>query len=145
MPRHNRVTFQYFQYSNIGSLVMGLSSAAGRMTDAGTCKLSGQLFLSYYVQLPNSEVFAVTSAGVSDQQARDGDIELISNVQAHMFSVYLPTLYGSYVLTNPTGHKNFQCSTPSDWYVEVDFATTRIYVTTSAIYGFNGSYRTPLR
>ncbi|KAK6054641.1 hypothetical protein COOONC_07853 [Cooperia oncophora] len=87
------VTFQYFQYSNIGSLVMGLSSAAGRMTDAGTCSmpLYGALraaLSSYYVQLPNSEVFAVTSAGVSDQQARDGDIELISNVQAHFTYIY---------------------------------------------------------
>uniref|UniRef100_A0A7I4YB27 EGF-like domain-containing protein n=1 Tax=Haemonchus contortus TaxID=6289 RepID=A0A7I4YB27_HAECO len=181
------VTSQYFQYTNIGSLVMGLNSAAGKMTDPGSCSmpLYGALrtaLSSVYVLSPNSEVFAVTSAGVSDQQVREGDVELVSNVQAHftyiynsasdcgtipyddsitqttrlaysssgnvlfvtasdfsqMFSVYLPTLYGSYVLTNPTGHQGFKCSTPSDWYVEVDFATTAIYVTTSAAYGFLG-------
>ncbi|KAK5980307.1 hypothetical protein GCK32_003606 [Trichostrongylus colubriformis] len=146
------------------------------------CKALRTALSSRYVQAPNSEVFAVTSAGISDQKVRDGDVELISNAQAHftyvynsasdcgtipyddsfpqttrlaysssgnvllvavsdfsqMFSVYLPTLYGSYALTNPTGHQGFTCSTPNDWYVEVDFATTRIYVTTSVNYGTLG-------
>ncbi|KHJ82188.1 hypothetical protein OESDEN_18120 [Oesophagostomum dentatum] len=50
----------------------------------------------------------------------------------------MPTLYGSYVLTNPTGHVQFQCQSNYDWFVEVDFATTSIYVTTTAQYGTLG-------
>ncbi|VDO48056.1 unnamed protein product [Haemonchus placei] len=173
------VTSQYFQYTNIGSLVMGLNSAAGRMSDPGSCSMPlyglslkailDHIDIQFYVLSPNSEVFAVTSAGVSDRQVREGDVELFTYIYnsasdcgtipyddsitqttrlaysssgnvlfVTMFSVYLPTLYGSYVLTNPTGHQGFKCSTPSDWYVEVDFATTAIYVTTSAAYGSLG-------
>ncbi|RCN39884.1 von Willebrand factor type A domain protein, partial [Ancylostoma caninum] len=55
-----------------------------------------------------------------------------------VFSNYMPTLYGSYVLTNPTGHQQFQCPNGKDWFVEVDFATTSVYVTTTAAYGSLG-------
>ncbi|WKX98783.1 hypothetical protein Q1695_014011 [Nippostrongylus brasiliensis] len=181
------VKFQYFQYSTINALVLGLNSNAANPSDPGTCSmpLYGALKValsSNYVQYPNSEVFVATSAGVNDGAIRTDVVELIGDVQAHftymynsasdcgvtptdgsltqttrlayassgnvlftpttgfsqMFSVYLPTLWGSYVLTNPTGHQNFQCSTPNDWYVEVDYATSVIYVTTMATYGTLG-------
>ncbi|VDL74530.1 unnamed protein product [Nippostrongylus brasiliensis] len=181
------VKFQYFQYSTINALVLGLNSNAANPSDPGTCsmQLYGALKValsSNYVQYPNSEVFVATSAGVNDGAIRTDVVELIGDVQAHftymynsasdcgvtptdgsltqttrlayassgnvlftptsgfsqMFSVYLPTLWGSYVLTNPTGHQNFQCSTPNDWYVEVDYSTSVIYVTTMTTYGTLG-------
>ncbi|EYB90641.1 hypothetical protein Y032_0217g2405 [Ancylostoma ceylanicum] len=179
------VTSQYYQYTSIGALVMGLNSAVGRITDPGNCSLPlyGTLVtvLNHFgnIASPNSEMFVFTSAGVSDVQIRP-QLSLLGELQTHftyfyasdtcgstpndgsltqtarlayassgnvlfanstqlttVFANYMPTLYGSYVLTNPTGHQ-FQCANGKDWFIEVEFATTSVYVTTTAAYGTLG-------
>ncbi|KAK6019267.1 hypothetical protein OSTOST_15104, partial [Ostertagia ostertagi] len=169
-----------YPHIDIDCIVMGLNSAAGRMTDNGACttihalqivkcspshrlvSVINKYAMEMWSSSPMSKLISPTSTtrrpivGLlpviirSRKQTRlayssSGNVLFIAPSDlSQMFSVYLPTLYGSYVLTNPTGHQSFQCSTPSDWYVEVDYATTRIYVTTSATYG-NLGVVSPLR
>ncbi|CAB3400052.1 unnamed protein product [Caenorhabditis bovis] len=48
---------------------------------------------------------------------------------------YLPTLYGSSVLQDPTGISNFSCSSGDPWFVPVTMNTSTIYITTTSEYG----------
>ncbi|VDO93117.1 unnamed protein product [Heligmosomoides polygyrus] len=60
-----------------------------------------------------------------------------ANVKSYL-SAFLPTLYSTSVLTNPTFHSRFTCAGNTDWYVEVDRNTSSIFVSTTSQYGSLG-------
>ncbi|WKY03771.1 hypothetical protein Q1695_005043 [Nippostrongylus brasiliensis] len=68
-----------------------------------------------------------------------GNVAFVDSTNLNSYlNAYLATLYGSSVLSNPTFHSNYDCSTPRNWYVQVDMLTTAIYVSSTSQYGSLG-------
>ncbi|VDL82054.1 unnamed protein product, partial [Nippostrongylus brasiliensis] len=62
-----------------------------------------------------------------------GNVAFVDSTNLNSYlNAYLATLYGSSVLSNPTFHSNYDCSTPRNWYVQVDMLTTAIYVSSTS-------------
>ncbi|KAK5977870.1 hypothetical protein GCK32_006996 [Trichostrongylus colubriformis] len=171
-------------FSSIQALVMSLNSAANRATDSGKCALPLyqpiQDALKQSVAYPNSEVFVITTAAPNGDANRQGAIELMSDLQAHMnylyvttnactpdytalsaaaatayasggsvafidsaslnqyLTAFLPTLYGTSALHNPTYSTQFMCDRDSDWYVQIDKNTSSIFVAVTSQFGSLG-------
>uniref|UniRef100_A0A7I4YI23 EGF-like domain-containing protein n=2 Tax=Haemonchus contortus TaxID=6289 RepID=A0A7I4YI23_HAECO len=60
-----------------------------------------------------------------------------SNLNNYL-AAFLPTLYGTSMLTDPTYHTQFTCTGNTDWYVQIDKNTTSIFVAATSQYGSLG-------
>ncbi|KAK6018969.1 hypothetical protein OSTOST_15414 [Ostertagia ostertagi] len=68
-----------------------------------------------------------------------GNVAFTNGRNLHKYmDAFLPTLYGTSTLTNPTYDAQFKCVSHSDWYVEIDKNTSSIFVAASSRFGSIG-------
>uniref|UniRef100_A0A1I7XUF1 C-type lectin domain-containing protein n=1 Tax=Heterorhabditis bacteriophora TaxID=37862 RepID=A0A1I7XUF1_HETBA len=154
MPIYNAIGFasKSQEIASSNSEILLVTSASNSSTAnnerqiAKERLINSQAHLNYFYISNDKCSEEFTDTEVAQLAYVSGGNVLTSNSEnlSTLLDAYLPTLYSSSVLRNPTIGTNFKCEDGEIQYVQVDQNTTSIYVTAIAEFGTLGVLN-PLR